>query len=144
MLATCCFYLARSDSSLEIAAWPVSLDGGFLFNAWVITVIQWLIRHSHIMIAVDTAESSKEVLPVRVVSSFNSRCDVTVQNMSNCLPSTWCHPGVLWTWACIRQFSLVAQLCPTLCNPMDSRPHQIQAFLDRRGSWESGGKNHVL
>ena len=96
------------------------------------------------MIAVDTAESSKELLPVRVLSSFNSRCDVSVQNMSNFLPSTWCYPGVLWTWACIRQFSLVSQLCLTLYDPIDCRPHQIQAFLVRGGSWELGGENHVL
>ena len=92
------------------------------------------------MIAVDTAESSKELLPVRVVSSFNSRCDVSVQNMSNSLPSTWCYPGVLWTWAYIRQFSLVAQSCLTLCDPMDCKPHQIQVFLVRGGSWEFGEK----
>ena len=90
------------------------------------------------MIAVDTAESSKEVLPVSVVSSFNSRCDVSPEHEQ--LLAFYLVPS----WSALdlgmHLSSLVTQLCPTLSNPVDSRPHQIQAFLDRGGSWEFGGK----
>ena len=88
---------------------------------WLAKIISWCHTLENIVLLSSVSE---------VQSCLSIRCLYTWYNL---LPGRWTHVvKVTWIWE--GQFSSVAQLCPTLCDPMDcSMPgfpvhHQLPEF----------------